>query len=100
MNFEVIATSFFQKQAAALDSNSKRILREKILLIKKNPFRYKRVRSKHFSRAHRVWLTIEHRTTRLVYAIIGNKVYLACLLDRGRDYQELEKRLKSLRDGL
>ena len=96
MDFEIIGTGFFQNQIRGLDDKSKRILKDKIRLIKMNPFRYKRVHSKKFSRVHRVRLAIEDKSTRLVYAIVGKRIFLACLLDRDKDYKDLEKSLREI----
>jgi len=96
MDFEIIGTGFFQNQIKGLDDKSKRILRDKIRLMKMNPFRYKRVHSKKFSRVHRVRLTIEDKSARLAYSIVGKRIFLACLLDRDKDYKDLEKSLKEI----
>jgi mRNA-degrading endonuclease RelE of RelBE toxin-antitoxin system len=96
MDFEVMGTGFFYGQIETLDEKSRRVIKDKIRLIKKNPFRYKRVHSKRFSRVHRVRVTVENRSTRLVYAIVGSRIFLACLLDRGKDYRDLDRYLKEI----
>jgi Txe/YoeB family toxin of Txe-Axe toxin-antitoxin module len=92
----LVATEFFSEQVSELDEKSKRIVKEKILLIKQNPFRYKRIYSKKFSRVHRVWVNIENRVSRLVYVVSGDTIQLMCLIDRSKDYKDFEKFLKKL----
>ncbi len=97
MNFIVKALEIFQEQIKALDEKSKRIIKNKIELIKTNPYRYKRIHSKLFSKVFRVRLTINHKETRLVYVVIEPNIILVCLLERGRDYKDLENYLRKIK---
>ncbi len=96
MSYELKALGVFKKQVSKLDKNSKKLIHEKIQLIKQNPFRYKKIHSKKFSRVFRVRLEINSKETRLIYAVIEPNILLVCLLDRGKDYKDLEKYLKQL----
>ena len=86
--------SDFNKQISKLDSKSKKIIYDKIQLIKQNPYRFKRIHSKKYSRIFRVRFNINKKETRLIYVVINPNIILVCLLDRKKDYNDLEKSLK------
>lgn len=94
MEFEVITTLFFRSQIEDLDEKSRRIILDKLRLLKLNPFRYKKLHSKEYSRVHRVRLTIRDKSVRMAYVISENKVFVACLLDRDDDYTNLDYYLR------
>ena len=93
MNYEIKALTFFQEQISKLDEKSKRIIYDKVRLIKENPYRYKRIHSRQYSKVFRVKLSIQGVETRLIYVIIEPSIVLVCLLDRRKDYADLEKYL-------
>lgn len=97
MNYEIKTLEFFKEQVSKLDDKSKRIIYDKIRLIKENPYRYKRIHSKRYSKVFRVRFTIENRETRLIYVIIEPKIIIVCLLNRKNDYKDLEKYLDKIR---
>ena len=96
MKHKIIPSANFIKQIKKLDINSKKIIHEKIQLIKENPYRYKKIHSKKFSRVFRVRFSINKQETRLIYVIIEPNIILVCLLDRGKDYKDLEKYLNKI----
>ena len=96
MNFIIKALEIFKDQIKGLDDKSKRIIENKISLIKDNPYRYKRLHSKLFSKVFRVRLNIKSEETRLIYVVIEPNIILVCLLERRRDYKDLEKYLKKI----
>ncbi|MBU0466365.1 MAG: hypothetical protein KJ718_06615 [Nanoarchaeota archaeon] len=100
MNYEIKALKLFQEQVSELDKKSKRIIYDKIRLIKENPYRYKRIRSKKYSKVFRVRFSIEQKETRLIYVIIEPSIILCCLLDRKKGYQDLEKYLAKIKKEL
>lgn len=100
MIYEVKALLFFQEQVSKLDEKSKRIIHDKIRLIKKNPYRYKRVHSKKYSKVFRIRLSIGGVETRLIYVIIEPSIILVGLLDRRGDYADLEKYLANIKKEL
>ena len=89
MSFEVIASKFFLKQIKELDSKSKKLIHNKIQLIKENPSRNKKIHSNKFSRVFRVRLNINGKEKRLVYVILSPKIILVCLIDRDENYKDL-----------
>ena len=93
MSFKIVPTKYFLNQIKDLDEKSKRIIKEKIELIKENPYRNKKIHTKKFSRVFRIRLKINNKDKRLIYIIISPKIILACLIDRDKDYKNLEKYL-------
>ena len=96
MNFIIKALEIFEDQIKGLDDKSKRIIENKISLIKDNHYRYKRIHSKLFSKVFRVRLNIKSEETRLIYVVIEPNIILVCLLEGRRDYKDLEKYLKKI----
>ena len=93
MIFKIIPSKEFLKQIANLDVKSKKIIKDKIELIKENPYRYKKIHSKSYSRVFRIRFKIQSKETRLIYVVINPNIILACLLDRKKDYKDLERYL-------
>lgn len=100
MAYELCALRYFTEQISNLDEKSKRVINDKIRLIKENPFRYKKVHSKQYSRVFSVRFSIERKETRMIYVILGQKIILVCLLDRKHDYKDLEKYLLNIKKEL
>jgi len=100
MSFRIIPLNIFNKQIKKLDKNSKRIIYEKIQLIKENPYRFKKIHSKLYSRVFRIRFNLNSKEARLIYVILNPNIILACLLDRKKDYKDLEKYLKNIRNEL
>ena len=100
MKYEIKSLKFFLKQIEVLDEKSKRIIKDKIELIRENPYRYKRVHSKKYSRVFRIRFSIKGKETRLIYVVINPNIVLCCLLDRKKDYKDLEKYLDKIKKEL
>ena len=96
MKYQIKALKSFEKQISKLDKKSKQIIEDKIQLIKQNPYRFKKIHSKKISRLFRVRFSIGKKDTRLIYAIINPNLILVCLLNRNKDYKDLEKYLKQI----
>lgn len=96
MNHQIKALEIFTKQISKLDTSSKRIIHNKIQLIKQNPYRFKRIHSKKYSKVFRVRLNLQQKETRLIYTIVEPSIILICLLNRKNDYKDLEKYLKDI----
>lgn len=96
MNFELVPTEFFLTQVKSLPEKYKKQIQKKLELIKQNPSRFKNIHSKKFSRAFRVRMKIEGRETRLVYVVVGTKIIVAGLLDRSKEYRDLETYLSKI----
>jgi len=96
MKYSVKTLAVFEKQVIKLDKKSRQIIYDKIQLIKENPYRFKRIHSKNYSKVFRVRLNIERKETRLIYTIIEPNIILVCLLDRKKDYKDLENYLRKI----
>ena len=96
MNFLIKTTELFLEQIKNLDEKSKRIIKNKINLVELNPYRYKRIHSKKFSKVFRVRLNLRGREVRMVYIVLRQTIVLVCLLDRKRGYRDLEKYLEKV----
>ncbi len=99
MSFNVKTTRVFLEQVRALSKGARKLVGSKIDLIKENPFRFKRIHSKKFSKVFRVRLNLDGIETRLIYLVAEPDVIIACLLERKDDYADLGKMLeKSLKE--
>ena len=96
MTYKIKVLDIFLNQIKDLDKKSKDIIKEKIDLIKENPFRFKRIHSRLFTKVFRVRLNIQRRESRLIYVVLKPNVILVCLLSRKNDYKDLEKYLKKI----
>lgn len=92
----LVASELFLEQLKNLPDKYKNQIKKKIELIKQNPFRFKKIHSKKFSRVFRVRLNIEGKEVRLIYVVFGSKIILTCLLDRSNDYKDLEHYLSKI----
>ena len=95
MKYKIVVPKSFAEQIKKLDKRSKKIIYDKIQLIKENPFRYKSLRASS-SRIFRVRIKIRSKESRLIYSVVAPKVIMICLLERKHDYRELEKFLKQI----
>ncbi len=100
MNYKLISLNIFNNQVSKLDKKSRANIHNKIQLIKENPFRFKKIHSITYSRVFRVRLNLKSKETRLIYTLINPNIILVCLLDRKKDYKDLEKYLKKIKQEL
>jgi mRNA-degrading endonuclease RelE of RelBE toxin-antitoxin system len=96
MKFEIVASEDFKVQFDSLPEKYKLQIKKKVDLIEQNPFRFKSIHSKEYSKVFRVRLSIEDKETRLIYVVLGSKIILVCLLERSKEYKDLEKHLKNV----
>lgn len=96
MKYVVKALGGFDKQVSKESKKSKKIIDDKIRLIEENPYRFKRIYSRRFRKAFRVWLNLDRREVRMIYVVLEPNVILVCLLDRKKDYKDLKKYLDKL----
>ncbi|MBS3054867.1 MAG: type II toxin-antitoxin system RelE/ParE family toxin [Candidatus Aenigmarchaeota archaeon] len=96
MKFDVKATEIFQQQFDKLSDEYKRQIKKKVELIEQNPFRFKALHSKLYSRVFRIRLNIGGKETRLIYVVLGSKIILVCLLPRSKEYKNLENYLSKI----
>jgi len=54
MSFRIQTAKIFLEQLSKLSKKSKKLVQEKITLLKENPFRFKRIHSKKFNKVFRI----------------------------------------------
>jgi len=99
VKFTIKPTNFFLKQIDDFDDKTKRILLQKLDLIKYNPFRYKAIHTS-FGRVFSVRFDSGGKAERLVYLVKGNLVIICFVLDRDKDYNDLDSYFKKILDEL
>lgn len=97
MKYNIKFFDYFGKQLKELDGKSKRAVKNKIDLIKKNPYRNKRIHSNSFRKVFRVRLNLRGKELRMIYVVVEPDIILVCFLDRKKDYKDLEKYLEKIR---
>ena len=96
MSYVIKPLNIFNAQLRKESTKSKKIIHDKIQLIKENPYRFKKIYSKKFGKVFRVRLNLDKREVRMIYVILEPNIILVCLLDRKRNYKDLEKHLNKL----
>ncbi len=96
MKFELVASKFFKEQFDKPPERYQSQLKKKAELIEQNPYRFKSIHSTFYSRVFRLRLNIGGKETRLIYVVLGSKVILVCLLDRSKEYRDLENYLAKI----
>ncbi len=96
MTFAIKLSPVMVEQLSTLDERSKKTIWEKIKLIEQNPFHFKKIHSQRFRKVFRVRLSIQGKETRLIYVVLEPNIIIACLLERKRDYKDMEKYLKKI----
>ena len=97
MNFELESLPQFKKQVSKLDEKSRKKIKSKLLLIKQNPFRFKKIHSKSINRVFRVRLKLSGKEKRLIYVVLNPRLIIVCLIDRDKGYNDLEKYLSKVK---
>jgi len=96
MIYTIIPTKFLLEQIKELDDKTKGIISNKKELIKINPFRYKKIHSKSYRHVFSVKLTPERKAKRLIYIVLKEVIFLCFILDRDKEYKDLEKYFKKV----
>ena len=93
--FELIPSELFLNQLDNLSIKSKKQLENKLLLIKENPFRNKRIQGYELF-LFRIRFEDQNKEKRVIYLVDKPKVKILCILDRDNDYKDLKSYLKKL----
>ena len=96
MIFEIKATKFLLEQIEDYDEKTKRVIFDKKELLKINPFRYKKVHTESYKHVFSIKLSHKGEAKRLIYIVLGNMVFLCFVLDRSKDYKDLERYFKRI----
>ena len=95
MDFILKPSKFFLEQLNELEKKAKRIVKEKLILLKKNPYRFKRIYGYSLF-LFRIRFENNKKEKRIVYLIDKPFVKILCILDRDKEYKDLRKYLKKL----
>ena len=95
MEFILKPSKFFLEQITELSDKTKRILENKLILAKQNPFRGKRILGYDLF-LFRIRFEDAGKEKRAIYVVEENCVKVLCILDRDNDYKDLKKYLKKL----
>ncbi len=95
MEYILRPTNFFLEQLNGLSKESKRLLEEKLKLLKINPFRNKRIHGYNLF-LFRIRFEDNRREKRVIYLVDKPNVDVLCILDRDDEYKNLRKYLKNL----
>jgi len=97
-SFELYYTRFFEEQWLGFDEEAKRIVEDKLRLIKQNPFRYDTLEG--YRRVRRVKLSIGGKYQRLLYALHmpeSNQILILGIFERKKDYKDFERKFSQLK---
>ncbi|MBI5072417.1 hypothetical protein HZA99_01220 [Candidatus Woesearchaeota archaeon] len=92
MEFTLKPSNFFLEQLDELSDKAKRILEAKMLLLKVNPFRYKRIQGYGLF-LFRIRFEDNQKEKRVIYLVDKPYVKILCILDRDKEYKDLKKYL-------
>lgn len=92
MEYELKSSKFFLEQTEELSDEAKKIIEKKILLLKINPFRNKRIVG-HGLFLFRIRFEDRHKDKRAIYLVDKPYVKLLCILDRDKGYDDLKNYL-------
>jgi len=93
--FELKPTDFFLQQLDELSDEAVALIDEKLNLAKANPFRYKRIRGYSLF-LFRIRFEDRKKEKRVIYLVDKPFIKVLCILDRNKEYKDLEKYLKKL----
>lgn len=93
MDYELIPSKFFLEQLNNLSYDVKIHIKDKLLLAKQNPYRFKRIVGYKLFLC-RIRFEDDRKEKRVVYLIDKPKVKILCILDRDEEYKGLRKFLK------
>ena len=92
--FELIPSKIFLKQLDSLSSKTRISLKNKLLLLKENPFRNKRIIG-YSLLLFRIRFVDMNKSKRVIYLVDKSKIKLICILDRKNNYSDLKFYLKN-----
>jgi mRNA-degrading endonuclease RelE of RelBE toxin-antitoxin system len=94
-DYELLPSHFFLEQIEDLSDEAAKLVEEKLLLVKQNPYRYKKIEGYKLF-LFRIRFQDNRKEKRIIYLVDKPKVKILCILDRGKDYKDLKKYLKKL----
>lgn len=95
MTYTLCPSDFFLEQIDELTEGAKKLIEEKLILVKINPYRYKRIKGYKLF-LFRIRFSDNGREKRVIYLVEKPFVKILCILDRNKEYNDLRKYLKKL----
>jgi len=91
--FELKPTHFFLQQLDELSDKAASLIEQKLRLAKINPYRYKRIHRNNLL-LFRIRFQDRKKEKRLIYLVDKPYIKVLCILDRDKEYKDLEKYLE------
>tara|TARA_Y100000034_G_C6900971_1_gene416710 strand:+ start:934 stop:1230 length:297 start_codon:yes stop_codon:yes gene_type:complete len=95
MEYTLKPSNFFLKQLDEISDEAKRLIEDKLNLIKINPYRYKRIQGYGLF-LFRIRFEDNRKEKRVVYLVDKPFVKILCILERDKEYKDLKRYLKKL----
>ena len=93
MEYDIIPSKFFLEQIDELSDEAAKLIKEKLLLAKINPYRFKKIEGYKLF-LFRIRFEDDRKEKRVIYLVDKPKVKVLCILDRSSEYKQLRKFLK------
>jgi len=93
MEFNLKPSQFFLDQLDELSDKARRIIEEKLLMLKINPFRFKRIEGYSLF-LFRIRFEDNRKEKRVIYLVDKPNVNVLFILDRDKEYNDLDKYLR------
>lgn len=97
-NFELFYTEYFMKQWTEFNDKSKEFIKDKLRIVKENPYRYPV--HKGYTRVRKIKLSMEGKYQRLMYALHmpeSNNILILGVFARKCNYKDFENIFKNLK---
>ncbi len=95
MEYSLKPTKFFLQQIDELGDEAAELISKKLKLVKQNPFRNKRIKGYRLF-LFRIRFADNKKEKRVIYLVDKPDVKVLCILDREKEYKDLQKYLKKL----
>jgi NMD protein affecting ribosome stability and mRNA decay len=95
VEYALLPSEFFLTQAAELSDEAARLVSQKLLLAKQNPYRFKRIHSEGLF-LFRIRFEDGRKEKRVIYLVERPHIKVLCILDRDKEYKDLRRYLKML----
>lgn len=95
LKFNLKFTKFFLKQWKSYNSKAKKLIQDKLKLVKQNPFRFPKHEGYRF--VFKVKLSVDGKYSRLMYAVFmpdSRHITVLGIFDRSADYRDFENIFK------
>ena len=96
MKYTLKPSWFFLRQLDDIEDKTLKIIQDKLNLVKRNPYRYKRIYGYNLL-LFRIRFEDKRKEKRVIYLVKKPFVKIICILDRNKEYKDLKKYLRRLR---